>query len=211
MKKDAKIRVLLFPFIIGIVSGIIAKLVDVTYITSRLPVFDDIMGRFAIWVWAAALISIRSKTALLASARSFLFFAGMLSAYYSYTVIFLHFSPKSQILLWGSISMIALLCGFLIWQVHRESYYTNFISSLPFILFFTEWYFTAFVTWNWNTRDKLLLLAVYICFSLSLLAVIPTAKKRLLSLLYGVILSIILTGLIQAGILINPYELLLNV
>lgn len=125
---------LLFPFIIGIVSGIIAKLVDVTYITSRLPVFDDIMGRFAIWIWAAALISIRSKTALLASARSFLFFAGMLSAYYSYTVIFLHFSPKSQILLWGSISMIAPLCGFLIWQVHREGYYTNFISSLPFIL-----------------------------------------------------------------------------
>ena len=91
MTKTAKKHPLTLPFIIGVVLGIIAKLVDVPYITSELPVFDDIMGRFGIWVWAAALISVRSKTAHLAAARSFLFFAGMLTAYYSYTVIFLNF------------------------------------------------------------------------------------------------------------------------
>ncbi|MDE6602415.1 MAG: hypothetical protein K2K90_09690 [Lachnospiraceae bacterium] len=211
MAKTANIRPLIFPLTLGFVLGIIAKLVDIPYITSELPVFDDIMGRFGIWVWAAALISIRSKNALLAAARSFLFFAGMLTAYYSYTVIFLNFFPKSQIILWSGIGMVTPLCGFLIWQVHRDSGYTNFISSIPFILFFTEWYLTAFAAWNWNAKDKLLLLTAYICFSISLLAVIPTNRKRLFSLIYGVLLSIVLTGLIQAAVIVNPYELLLNV
>ncbi len=211
MTKTAKKHPLTLPFIIGVVLGIIAKLVDVPYITSELPVFDDIMGRFGIWVWAAALISVRSKTAHLAAARSFLFFAGMLTAYYSYTVIFLNFFPKSQIILWGGIGMATPLCGFLFWQVHKENYYTDFISSIPFILFFTEWYLTVFTAWNWNAKDKLLLLIAYICFSISLLAVIPTNRKRLFSLIYGVLLSIALTGLILAEVIVNPYELLLNV
>lgn len=99
MLKKSNVYSLFLPFIIGIVLGITAKLIDVPYVTSKFPVFDDIMGRFAIWVWAAAIISIFSKTAIFAAVRSFLFFIGMLSAYYSYTVLFLNFFPKSQIIL----------------------------------------------------------------------------------------------------------------
>lgn len=208
MTKDSNVRPLILPFIIGVVSGIIAKLVDIPYITSDLPVFDDIMGRFAIWIWAASLISIRSETALLAAARSFLFFAGMLSAYYGYTITFLKFFPKLQIILWGAISMITPLCGFLMWQVHRKGHYTNLISSLPFSIFFSEWYLTAFSAWNWNVKDKLLLLTAYLFFSISLLAVIPTNKKRLCSLMYGVLIAVALIGLIQMEVIVNPYKLL---
>lgn len=208
MKKDSTIRPLILPLIIGIVLGIIAKLIDVPYITSELPIFDDIMGRFGIWVWAAALISVRSKTALLAAARSFLFFAGMLSAYYSYTIIFLNFNPKSQILLWTGISMVTPCCGFLIWLVNKEGEFINLISSLPFCIFFTEWYLTAFVNWNWDTKDKILLFITYLFFSISFLAVIPTNKKRVFSLIYGVLISIVLIGLVQAEIIGNPYMLL---
>ena len=211
MKKDSNIHPLILPFIIGIVLGIIAKLIDVPYITSEFPIFDDIMGRFGIWVWAAALISIRSKTALLAAERSFVFFAGMLSAYYSYTVIFLHFFPKSQIILWGGIGAMTPFCGFLIWHVHKKSCYAYFISSLPFCILFSESYFTAFTAWNWNTKDKLFLFIAYLCFSISLLAVIPTNKKRLFSLIYGLLISIVLIKLIQTGIIVNLYNQLLNV
>ena len=214
MSKGLNIPSLILPFIIGIVLGIIAKLIDVPYITSILPVFDDIMGRFGIWVWAAALISILSKTALFAAVRSFVFFIGMLSSYYAYTVLFLNFFPKSQMILWGGIAMVTPFCGFLIWHIHKESHYANFISSLPFIFFFTEWYLTAFTGqyWTFSTaRDELLLGIAYLCFTLSLLAVVPTNKKRLFSLLYGSLISIILILLIQAGIIVNPYELLLNI
>ncbi|MDE6364912.1 MAG: hypothetical protein K2L86_11760 [Lachnospiraceae bacterium] len=211
MSKGFKICPLILPFIIGIILGIIAKLIDVPYITSRVPLFDDIMGRFGIWVWAAAIISILSKTALLAAVRSFVFFIGMLAAYYGYTVLFLNFFPKSQMILWGGIAMITPFCGFLIWQTHKERHYADFISSLPFTIFFTEWYLTAFAGqyWTFSTaKDELLLGIAYLCFTFSLLAFIPTNKKRLFSLLYGLLISIILVQLIQAEIIANPYELL---
>lgn len=164
MSKKSKVYSLFLPFIIGIVLGITAKLIDVPYVTSKFPIFDHIMGRFGIWVWTAAIISVFSKTALFAVVRSFVFFIGMLFAYYGYTVLFLDFFPKSQIILWGAIAMITPLCGFLIWQIHREHHYTNFISSLPLMIFFTEWYLTAFADryWTFSTaKDEMLLGIVY--------------------------------------------------
>lgn len=211
MLKKSNVYSLLFPFIIGIVLGIIAKLIDVPYVTSKFPVFDDIMGRFGIWVWAAAIISILSKTALFAAVRSFVFFIGMLSAYYGYTILFLNFFPKSQMVLWISIAIITPFCGFMLWQIHREHNYVNFISSLPFMIFFTEWYLTAFTGqyWSFSTaKDELLLGIAYLCFTSSLLAVIPTNKKRLFSLFYGILESIILILLIRTDIIFNPYDLL---
>ena len=135
----------------------------------------------------------------------------MLLAYYGYTLLFLGFFPKSQMILWGGIAMITPFCGFLIWHIHKNKHYANMIASLPFILFFTEWYLTAFIEQYWSARDKILLFIAYLCMTLSLLAAIPTNKKRLLSLLDGVVISIVLIRLIQAGIIVNLYEQLLNV
>ena len=202
---------LILPFIVGIVLGVAAKLVDVPFITADLPIFDDIMGRFGIWVWAGALTAVLSRTSLLAAVRSFAFFAGMLIAYYSYTVLFLHFFPKSQMILWGGIAMATPFCGYLMWHVHKKKYYANFIASLPFIIFFTEWYLTAFQNQYWSAGDKVWLLVAYLCMTFSLLLAVPTNKKRLLGVFYGSVISIILICLIQAGIMFNLYEKLLNV
>ena len=138
----------------------------------------------------------------------------MLLAYYGYTVLFLNFFPKSQMILWGVIAMVTPFCGFLIWHIRKKSHYANFISSLPFTIFFTEWYLTAFTVRDWafrTVRDELLLGIAYLCFTFSLLTVVPTNKKRLFSLLYGLLISIILILLIQAEIIVNPYEQLLNI
>ena len=122
MSKEIKKSSLILPFIIGIVLGIIAKFADGRNIMYYFPEFADIMGRFGIWVWAAALIAVRSKTALSAAIRSFGFFIGMLLAYYGYTVLFLKFFPKSQMILWGCIAVITPFCGFLIWHVHKNKH-----------------------------------------------------------------------------------------
>ena len=202
MQKDLNIRMLISPFMVGFVLGIIAKFADGREMLYYFPILADIMGRFGIWVLAAALIAIRSKTPLLAAARSPAFFAGMLLAYYGYTVLFLGFFPKSQVILWGTAAMVTPFCGFLIWHVHKNMHYANWIASLPFALFFTEWYLTV--------EDKLLLLIVYIGMTFSLLAAIP-AKKRLFGLLYGLFLSMLLIWLVQAGIIVDLYEQMLNV
>ncbi len=203
-------RPLISPFIVGVVLGVTAKFADGREIMYYFPILADIMGRFGIWVWAAALIAVRSKTSLLAAVRSFAFFVGMLIAYYGYTVLFLGFFPKSQIILWGVVAMVTPFCGSLIWHVHKNKYYTNLIVSLPFVLFITEWYLTVFSDWYFTVKDKLLLLIVYLGMTFSLSAAIP-AKKRLFGLLYGLFLSMLLVWLIQAGIIVNLYEQMLNI
>lgn len=202
---------MLLPMISGILLGITAKLVDVPYITCDYPVFDDMMGRFGIWAWAAALIAVRSRTPFHAAVRSFVFFVGMLSAYYGYTVLFLKFFPGSQMVLWGGIAMITPFCGFLMWHIHKNTSYADLIASLPFVLFFTEWYLTAFTAQNWSYKDRLLLFIAYLCMTLSLAAAIPTNKRRIFSLFYAMLLSVVLIWLIQAGIMVNFYDQLLNV
>ncbi len=202
---------MLLPMISGILLGITAKLVDEPYITCDYPVFDDMMGRFGIWVWAAALIAVRSRTPFHAAVRSFVFFVGMLSAYYGYTVLFLKFFPGSQMVLWGGIAMITPFCGFLMWHIHKNTSYADLIASLPFVLFFTEWYLTAFTAQNWSYKDRLLLFIAYLCMTLSLAAAIPTNKRRIFSLFYAMLLSVVLIWLIQAGIMVNFYDQLLNV
>ncbi len=202
---------MLLPMISGILLGITAKLVDVPYITCDYPVFDDMMGRFGIWVWAAALIAVRSRTPFHAAVRSFVFFVGMLSAYYGYTVLFLKFFPGSQMVLWGGIAMITPFCGFLMWHIHKNTSYADLIASLPFVLFFTEWYLTAFTAQNWSYKDRLLLFIAYLCMTLSLAAAIPTNKRRIFSLFYAMLLSVVLIWLIQAGIMVNFHDQLLNV
>lgn len=73
MSGSLNIRSLILPFIIGIILGIIAKFTDGRDFLYYFPIFADMMGRFGIWVWAAALIAIRSKNPLLAAIRSFVF------------------------------------------------------------------------------------------------------------------------------------------
>jgi len=210
MQKHLNIRILISPFIVGIALGITAKFADGREMLYYFPILADIMGRFGIWVWAAALIAIRSKTPLLAAVRSPVFFAGMLMAYYGYTVLFLGFFPKSQVILWGIVAMATPFCGFLIWHVHKKKHYANWIASLPFTLFFTEWYLTVFAERYLTVGEKLPLLIVYIGMTFSLLAAVPT-RKRLFGLLYGLFLSVLLIWLVQAGIIVNLYERMLNI
>lgn len=193
----------IFPFITGIILGLAAKLVDTPDITSTFPIFEDIFARFGIWIWSAALLAVFSKKAPLAALRTFMFFTGMLSAYYSYTIVFLKFFPKSQIILWSVIATFTPVCGFAIWHIRKKGWYTNILASLPLIILFSEWYLTG--------KDNLLLFTIYTCMALSLLIVFPTNRKRLFSLLLAFTIAFIWIQLIQNGMAVNPYAQLLNI
>ena len=69
MQKDLNIRMLIPPFMAGVALGITAKFADGREILYYAPVLADIMGRFGIWVWAAALVAVHSRTPFLAAAR----------------------------------------------------------------------------------------------------------------------------------------------
>ena len=60
-------------------------------------------------------------------------------------------------------------------------------------------------------EDIPFLFTAYLCMTLSLSAIIPTIRKRFFSLVYALLISVILILLVQAGMLPNLYEELLNI
>ncbi|MCB6611121.1 hypothetical protein V3C10_18775 [[Clostridium] symbiosum] len=176
----------------GIILGLAAKLVDVPEVTWKLPVLDDIGGRFGIWIFAATLLAVRSDTPAYAAVRVFGFFASMLLTYYLYTVLFLGFYPKSQMILWGSISLISPFCAFIIWFSNERNRAAAILGALPIAVIFAEWYVTG-------SENNLLFIA-YLSMIICLLLFVPgTAKKRLSVLLYAAVMALLLikTGLMD--------------
>lgn len=186
--------------IVGIILGLLAKLADSRQITSTFPIFYEVLGRFGIWIWVATLLAVFSKTPLHAAVRVFFFFISMLTIYYLYTVLFLGFFPKSQILLWGAISLITPVCGFVMWYILENKLISSILAALPLVALFTEWYYTS--------KYDLLILAVYMLMAIHLLMISPSIKQQLLILLFAVLMSFLF---IQAGFLYTLYEHLLNV
>lgn len=192
---------IIFAILLGIVMGLAAKLVDVPEILGAAPIFDEIGGRFGIWIFTATLLAAFSNTPLHAAVRVFCFFVSMLLTYYVYTVLFLGFFPKSQIILWGLISLVSPFCGAIMWYAHTEKWFSNILAALPVTALCTEWYLTG--------KENILLLLTYLCMSVSLLRSIPRCRKQWIPVaVIAAAVAFILTG---TGVMNFVFEELLNI
>lgn len=156
---------LIFAILLGVILGLTAKLVDVPEITGIVPIFDQLFGRFGVWIFTATLLAVASCSPGRAAVRVFLFFIAMLTTYYVYTVLFLGFYPRSQIILWGLISLLSPVCATIIWHAGGEGWTADILAALPITALAAEWYMTG--------QEELLLAAVYICMGLYLLIGVP--------------------------------------
>jgi hypothetical protein len=196
---NTKYYSIVIPVIIGIVLGLTAKLVDTPEMLGTFRIFDDIFGRFGIWIFVATMLAFFSRTPVYAAIRVFSFFVSMLFTYYLYTVLFLGFFPKSQIILWGAISLISPVCAVLMWYMNEDKWIANIISALPIVVLCTEWYLTAMKT-------IFLLFIAYLCMIICLLIYIPKNRWQCLSIiLIAAIMSLIL---IKTGLMNYIYGLL---
>lgn len=192
---------IIFAAIIGIFLGLVAKLVDVPEITGEFPILDDIFGRFGIWIFVATLLAVLSYTPIHAAIRVFSFFFTMILTYYAYTILFLGFFPKSQIILWSIISLISPICAAAMWYAKENRSIGNILAALPIIELCTEWYITG--------RENILLLVTYLCMIVCLLIYIPQKVKRYLPII--LITTVITLLLIKTGYMDLLYEELLNI
>lgn len=170
-KADAKKRFsyLVTALLIGFAMGLLAKLVDNPRVTGIVPVFDDLGGRLGIWIFTATLLAVFCNSPGMAAIRTFIYFMSFLFTYYAYTVLFLGFFPKSQILFWGLCALVSPLCAFLIWFARGKGWFSNFLISLPIAVLAAEVYMTG--------KGNLVLQIIYFCMCLCLLLVLP--KKRI--------------------------------
>jgi hypothetical protein len=200
-KCDIEKRSIIFAAIIGFVLGLTAKLVDVPEITSVLPIFDNLFGRFGIWIFSATLLSVFSSTLKHAAVKVFVFFVSMLITYYTYTILFLGFFPRTQIILWSIISLISPICAVVMWHAKENNGIANIIAALPIVALCAEWYITG----SKNT----LLLVIYLCMIVCLLLYIPKEMKRCLPII--LIAAIMTILLLKTGWLELIYGGLLNI
>lgn len=200
-KSNLEYRSIILATIIGAILGLVAKLVDVPEITSVLPIFDDLFGRFGIWIFAASILSIFSNTPINAAIKVFSFFVSMLIVYYTYTILFLGFFPKTQIILWSSISLISPMCAAVMWHAKETKRIANILAALPIVVMCTEWYITG--------SENTLLLVIYLCMIVCLLICVPQKVKRSLPII--VIAAVTTILLIKTGWMELIYGRLLNV
>ncbi len=191
---------LFFAVIIGVSLGLAAKLVDVPEITSVSPIFDDLFGRFGIWIFVATLFSVFSSTPTNAALKVFAFFVSMIITYYTYTILFLGFFPKKQIILWSTFSLISPFCAVVMWHTKENKSISNILATLPIVIMCTEWYITG--------NENILLLMIYLCMIICLLLCITKELKRCLPII--LIAAVITVLLIKTGWLELIYAGLLN-
>ena len=150
-------------FITGVILGVISKALDTipsNYLPYFLQVFDlrNFFSSMGIWIFLAVSISVYSKTPIRSAINVFLFFVGMVSSYYLYTVLIAGFFPKSYMMIWIFMTCISPFLAFVCWYAKGKGIIAIAISSIIFMfisrqaLAFGFWYFDirsilAFLLW----------------------------------------------------------------
>lgn len=142
----------------GIILGTLSKKLDTTA-SNLLPSFlesldlRNFFSRMGIWIFLAVLISIYSKTSLRAAANVFLFFTGMVSSYYLYTVFVAGFFPRSYMMIWVAMTFLSPFMAFICWYAKGEGIISIIIASSIF-MFMTR---QTFVCGLWYLDIKYIL------------------------------------------------------
>lgn len=162
-----KICSIFLAIIMGSIFGILAKLVDNTTIN---PIFDDIGGRLGIWVFIATLLAVYASSPSVAAIRVFAFFLSMLFVYYTYTIYFLHFFPKHQIIFWSLCALITPICAYIMWFARGRSLFSDFCAAIPIAVISSESYLSC--------KSDLLLQGIYLCWVIVLMVLLPRNSKH---------------------------------
>lgn len=145
-------------FIIGIILGVISKVLDTTpsnYLPYILEILDlrNFFSRMGIWIFLAAVISMYSKSPVRSAINVYLFFVGMVGSYYLYTVLVAGFFPKSYMMIWIVMTIVSPFLAFFCWYAKGKGIIAISISSI--ILLFMSRQSFAFGFWYFDIRNNL--------------------------------------------------------
>jgi hypothetical protein len=187
-----KVFSIVFAIIAGVILGLVAKIVDSPDFN---PIFTDIGDRLGIWVFVATLISVFSYSPKLAAVRIFAFFGSMLTVYYVYTTLVLHFFPEREIVFWSICAAVSPVCAYIMWYARGSGLFSTIVSALPITVLLLEGFELRNAYKPFHTHYYLIpwLMGIYLIMIVVLLLTIPkNKKKRLPILLIAIILSFIM-------------------
>lgn len=123
----------------GLALGLLSKLLDETPGNLLPPILQQLdlgnfFSRMGFWLFAGIAISVKAKTPLQAALNTFLFFAGMVSTYYLYTVFIAGFFPRSYMMIWIGLTLLSPLLAAVCWYAGGTHPVSIAISCLLFTL-----------------------------------------------------------------------------
>ena len=138
-----KIVVSVALLLLGVGIGVFQKYLDGIAV-NELPGFfqsldiTNFFGSFAIWIFLGTVISIYSESPFRAGLNTFLFFIGMVSAYYIYCKFVLGFLPASYMLIWICVSFASAVLAFVCWYARGEGIVALTISGIILGVLFSQ-------------------------------------------------------------------------
>lgn len=124
--KDIK---LIYYFIFGLLLGVIIRFLD--YYTQNL---GNVFSQFSIWILLCTLITIKSKLAIKAMIRTFLFCFGMLITYYITAILTNGVYSSTYIIGWSIFCFITPLLSYLTWLSQKDKFSFRLIALLIIIV-----------------------------------------------------------------------------
>lgn len=190
-----KIISIINAIMIGVILGLASKILDSPNIN---PIFSDIGGRLGIWVFVATLLSVFSYTPKLAAIKIFAFFGAMLTVYYIYTVLVLHFYPERAIIFWGICAALSPICAYILWYARGSELFSNIVLALPLTVLLSEGFGlrNAYLPIHYHYYLVPWLMGIYLIMIVFLLLMIPKNKTHFwIILLISIILSLIMMNM----------------
>ena len=130
-------------FALGLCLGVGSKILDMTA-SNELPIvmqmldITNFLGRFAPWIFLAVCVSVGSRTAKRASINVFLFFLGMVGAYYLWSALAAGFFPAGYAMIWFGVTAVSPLLAWGCWHAKREGWIAVVISGVIVGVLFSQ-------------------------------------------------------------------------
>ncbi|MEH7239548.1 hypothetical protein [Bacillus sp. JJ1562] len=196
----------LFSFIFGFASGLIAKILDLALIPNELSFLGLIGSKLGLWIFILAFVAAYSYTPKLAATRVFVFLIAMLFSYYMYTILFLNLFPLKYIVFWSLAALLSTIPAYIMWFSRTDHIISSIITALPvsaiafegykFYLFTVEYYEKYANVENVLVSDGVYfdMLGIGISYALMIIIILLFVPKRKKQSLYiipfsGVIFS----------------------
>ena len=118
---------------LGVGLGILSKWFDGF---PELPAFIErldianFFGRMAVWLVIAICLAVFSSSAKRAAVNVFVFFAGMVAAYYLYSKLVAGFFPRSYAMIWFALTAVSPLLAAVTWYAKGSGWIATVISGL---------------------------------------------------------------------------------
>lgn len=132
-KRKNDIIFILFSLVLGLLMGWLAR-----DLTTGIP--HAVIVNIGIWVFVSSLLSVYSPGASRAAVHVFIFFAGVIGAYYLHCVLLGETVSLKHLAYWLIFAVIGALIGFLVWHSQDREWLGALCCAAPISLLLAEGY-----------------------------------------------------------------------